>query len=217
MGRWYGRMLQSFLAACGYSGKISLQGYAVIGAASMLSGTTRMTLSISVLVMESTVRTDKDLVLLTRIARESIFCRKRGLEVLLMRIQVLSDLRPALRRANGHAIPHLISPIMHLHKVHYSMILPIMTLHLPPRSPLTHFLHIQGALSMIVPIMTAVFFAKLIGDHICLSVHDTQIRIRGAPVLMEPALRHHQKMVSLKLTAADVMANKVGGIHISVL
>ena len=32
--------------------------------------------------------------------------------------------------------------------------------------------------------MVAVFFAKLVGDSVCLSVYDTHIKIKGAPVLV---------------------------------
>lgn len=39
-----------------------------------------------------------------------------------------------------------------------------------------------------VPLMLAVFFAKLVGDSVCLSVYDTHIKIKGAPVLVRPRL-----------------------------
>lgn len=120
MGRWYGKLLQSFVSSVAPGFQISLPGYAVVGAASMLSGTTRMTLSISVLVMETT-----------------------------------------------------------------------------------------GSLGMIVPIMLGVFMAKIVGDKLGLSVHDTQIKMRGAPVLPESGLKQQQKMVHMKLLARDVMQTKV--------
>lgn len=37
---------------------------------------------------------------------------------------------------------------------------------------------------VLVPLMLAVFFAKLVGDAIGLSVYDTHIKIKGAPVLV---------------------------------
>lgn len=40
-----------------------------------------------------------------------------------------------------------------------------------------------------VPLMLAVFFAKLVGDSVCLSVYDTHIKIKGAPVLVRPRPR----------------------------
>lgn len=39
-------------------------------------------------------------------------------------------------------------------------------------------------LQVLVPLMLAVFFAKLVGDAIGLSVYDTHIKIKGAPVLV---------------------------------
>lgn len=37
--------------------------------------------------------------------------------------------------------------------------------------------------------MVAVFFAKLVGDSVCLSVYDTHIKIKGAPVLVSVSHR----------------------------
>jgi hypothetical protein len=37
---------------------------------------------------------------------------------------------------------------------------------------------------VLVPLMLAVFFAKLVGDALGLSVYDTHIKIKGAPVLV---------------------------------
>ena len=41
---------------------------------------------------------------------------------------------------------------------------------------------------VLVPLMLAVFFAKLVGDAIGLSVYDTHIKIKGAPVLVRSRL-----------------------------
>jgi hypothetical protein len=45
-----------------------------------------------------------------------------------------------------------------------------------------------------VPLMLAVFFAKLVGDAIGLSVYDTHIKIKGAPVLVRPWLASRRIM-----------------------
>jgi Na+/citrate or Na+/malate symporter len=41
----------------------------------------------------------------------------------------------------------------------------------------------RGIWQVLVPLMLAVFFAKLVGDALGLSVYDTHIKIKGAPVL----------------------------------
>ena len=42
----------------------------------------------------------------------------------------------------------------------------------------------SGALQLIVPLMLAVFAAKMVGDALGYSVYDTHIKIRGSPVLV---------------------------------
>eukprot|EP00803_Ostreobium_quekettii_P009999 evm.model.scf_3183.3 EVM.evm.TU.scf_3183.3 scf_3183:12151-15815(-) len=54
MGRLTGRLMKVLLQWLGSSQRLSLQSYAVIGAAACLGGATRMTISICVLVMETT-------------------------------------------------------------------------------------------------------------------------------------------------------------------
>lgn len=41
-----------------------------------------------------------------------------------------------------------------------------------------------GALQLVVPMMLAVFMAKIVGDAIGMGVYDLHIKIRGAPVLV---------------------------------
>jgi chloride channel 7 len=41
-----------------------------------------------------------------------------------------------------------------------------------------------AALQLIVPLMLAVFVAKMVGDSLTLSIYDVHIKIRGAPVLV---------------------------------
>eukprot|EP00210_Caulerpa_lentillifera_P000973 g938.t1 len=53
-GRLVGRLVHQFLRAVGSTTRVSLASYAVVGAAASLGGATRMTISICVLVMETT-------------------------------------------------------------------------------------------------------------------------------------------------------------------
>ena len=41
-----------------------------------------------------------------------------------------------------------------------------------------------GALQLVVPMMLAVFMAKIVGDAVGMGVYDLHIKIRGAPVLV---------------------------------
>ena len=41
-----------------------------------------------------------------------------------------------------------------------------------------------GALQLVVPMMLAVFVAKIVGDSVSMGVYDLHIKIRGAPVLV---------------------------------
>ncbi|KAK9816592.1 hypothetical protein WJX72_002361 [[Myrmecia] bisecta] len=66
-----------------------------------------------------------------------------------------------------------------------------------------------GALQLIVPIMLTVFVAKIVGDKFGHGIDDTHIKIRGAPVLDEPALSAHQKMIADKLTVSELMTMAV--------
>ena len=43
-----------------------------------------------------------------------------------------------------------------------------------------------GSLQLIIPLMLAVFTAKIAGDALTLPIYDIQIKIRGAPVLVLP-------------------------------
>ena len=41
-----------------------------------------------------------------------------------------------------------------------------------------------GALQLVVPMMLAVFVAKIVGDSVSMGVYDLHIKMRGAPVLV---------------------------------
>ena len=41
-----------------------------------------------------------------------------------------------------------------------------------------------GALQLVVPMMLAVFMAKIVGDAVAMGVYDLHIKIRGSPVLV---------------------------------
>lgn len=45
-----------------------------------------------------------------------------------------------------------------------------------------------GALQLVVPMMLAVFVAKIVGDSVSMGVYDLHIKIRGAPVLVSTFL-----------------------------
>eukprot|EP00884_Botryococcus_braunii_P006609 jgi/Botrbrau1/1594/Bobra.0185s0013.2 len=66
-----------------------------------------------------------------------------------------------------------------------------------------------GSLQLIVPLMITVFFAKVVGDMYGVGMDDTHVKIRGAPVLDEPALSAHQKMIADKLSVAELMSMAV--------
>ena len=117
-GRMVGRLVWAALTPLGV--QVHLPVYAVIGAAASLGGATRMTLSITVLVVETT-----------------------------------------------------------------------------------------GAVQLTVPIMLAIFVAKVVGDRLTLGIYDTHIKIRGAPMLEEAGLSAHHRMISEKLDAAELMSDEL--------
>lgn len=119
-GRLAGRLVAWMVAAAGSKLRVSLAAYSVIGAAAFLGGSTRMTMTTTVMVMETT-----------------------------------------------------------------------------------------GALQLIVPLMLTVFFAKIVGDRYGVGIDDTHVRLRGAPVLDEPALDVHQQMVDDKLTVSELMTTSM--------
>ena len=68
----------------------------------------------------------------------------------------------------------------------------------------------KGALQLIVPLIVAVFCAKVTGDALGVDgIDDTHLKLRGAPVLDEPALTARQKMVADKLTVGELAAAPV--------
>ena len=50
---------------------------------------------------------------------------------------------------------------------------------------------------------------QVVGDCFGHGIDDTHIKIRGAPVLDEPALESHQKMIADKLTVSELMTMAV--------
>ncbi|DBA70944.1 TPA: hypothetical protein ACH3X2_011387 [Trebouxia sp. C0005] len=70
-----------------------------------------------------------------------------------------------------------------------------------------------GALQLVVPMMLAVFVAKIVGDSVSMGVYDLHIKIRGAPVLLEAALESHQRMVSDKLSVGELMTTQMTALE----
>eukprot|EP00884_Botryococcus_braunii_P018780 jgi/Botrbrau1/5586/Bobra.97_2s0016.2 len=66
-----------------------------------------------------------------------------------------------------------------------------------------------GSLQLIVPLMCAIFTAKVVGDAVCLSIYDTHIKIRGAPVLIEHGTEPGQRMVAEKVAAGELACTQV--------
>lgn len=46
---------------------------------------------------------------------------------------------------------------------------------------------------------------QIVGDKFGMGMDDTHMKLRGAPVLDEPALSAHQKMIADKLTVSELM------------
>ena len=46
---------------------------------------------------------------------------------------------------------------------------------------------------------------QIVGDKFGMGIDDTHMKLRGAPVLDEPALSAHQKMIADKLTVSELM------------
>eukprot|EP01023_Acetabularia_acetabulum_P017781 TRINITY_DN1891_c0_g1_i13.p1 TRINITY_DN1891_c0_g1~~TRINITY_DN1891_c0_g1_i13.p1 ORF type:complete len:840 (-),score=163.15 TRINITY_DN1891_c0_g1_i13:115-2634(-) len=66
-----------------------------------------------------------------------------------------------------------------------------------------------GALQLIVPIMVAVFFSKIVGDYLGHGIYDTHIKLRGTPLLDEFQLEAHQRMLTDKLQVGELVDQKV--------
>ena len=49
------------------------------------------------------------------------------------------------------------------------------------------------------------FAVQIVGDKFGMGMDDTHMKLRGAPVLDEPALSAHQKMIADKLTVSELM------------
>ena len=56
--------------------------------------------------------------------------------------------------------------------------------------------------SVIVPLLVP----QMVGDQFGMGMDDTHMKIRGAPVLDEPALSPHQKMIADKLAVSELMS-----------
>ncbi|DBB10920.1 TPA: hypothetical protein ACH3X3_007381 [Trebouxia sp. C0006] len=119
-GRMMGQMIRAIVQRSGSNLPVSLSSYAVVGAAAFMGGATRLTLTATVMVMETT-----------------------------------------------------------------------------------------GSLQLIVPLMLTVFVAKVVADYFGAGIDDTHIKMRGAPVLEEPSLSSHQKMIADKLTVSELMTMAV--------
>ena len=50
---------------------------------------------------------------------------------------------------------------------------------------------------------------QVVGDQFGMGIDDTHMKIRGAPVLDEPALSPHQKMIADKLAVSELMSMAV--------
>ena len=50
---------------------------------------------------------------------------------------------------------------------------------------------------------------QIVGDKFGVGIDDTHVKMRGAPVLEEPALSSHQKMIADKLTVSELMTMAV--------
>lgn len=50
---------------------------------------------------------------------------------------------------------------------------------------------------------------QVVGDYFGMGMDDTHIKMRGAPVLDEPALSRHSKMIADKLTVSELMSMAV--------
>ena len=51
--------------------------------------------------------------------------------------------------------------------------------------------------------------SQVVGDQFGMGIDDTHMKIRGAPVLDEPALSPHQKMIADKLAVSELMSMAV--------
>lgn len=68
-----------------------------------------------------------------------------------------------------------------------------------------------AALQLIVPLMFAVFVAKMVGDSLTPSIYDVHIKIRGAPVLVGPSGHAHASS-SWRLHPTERGVH-TGGVH----
>lgn len=50
---------------------------------------------------------------------------------------------------------------------------------------------------------------QIVGDKFGHGIDDTHVKMRGAPVLEEPSLSKHQKMIADKLTVSELMTMAV--------
>eukprot|EP00670_Eutreptiella_braarudii_P001902 CAMPEP_0174301656 /NCGR_PEP_ID=MMETSP0809-20121228/59169_1 /TAXON_ID=73025 ORGANISM="Eutreptiella gymnastica-like, Strain CCMP1594" /NCGR_SAMPLE_ID=MMETSP0809 /ASSEMBLY_ACC=CAM_ASM_000658 /LENGTH=1016 /DNA_ID=CAMNT_0015407439 /DNA_START=40 /DNA_END=3090 /DNA_ORIENTATION=+ len=66
-----------------------------------------------------------------------------------------------------------------------------------------------GAGQLVIPLMITIFLSKLVGDFFNESIYDVHIHLRGAPILEEAHLLPHQKMITDKLQASDMMACQI--------
>ena len=57
----------------------------------------------------------------------------------------------------------------------------------------------SGALELLVPIMMAAWVAKMVGDSFGLGIYDTQIELRGIPLLVGCPLKQERSLESSTL------------------
>ena len=57
--------------------------------------------------------------------------------------------------------------------------------------------------------MTDCWWLQVVADYFGAGIDDTHIKMRGAPVLEEPSLSSHQKMIADKLTVSELMTMAV--------
>ncbi|CAD7694881.1 unnamed protein product [Ostreobium quekettii] len=66
-----------------------------------------------------------------------------------------------------------------------------------------------GALELLVPIMVATWVAKMVGDSFGLGIYDTQIELRGVPLLAEDAMEPESRIVHDELSVNELMASEM--------
>jgi chloride channel 7 len=66
-------------------------------------------------------------------------------------------------------------------------------------------LETTGALELTIPLMIAIFFAKMVGDWTGTGLYDAYIALKGVPYLPEDEISYEQKMIAEKLDVEEIM------------